>query len=90
MPYGIGWYIQSVVVQGTVYVGGGQAGDGSDNSHIVMEYDTSLGEWTKLPPYRAWYFAMTVIHNQLVLVGGYEDCHRSKVLGVWRADRKEL
>ena len=72
MPFGMGWYFQSVVVQGTVYVGGGGVGIDSD-SYTVMGYDTCSGEWTKLPPYRAWGFAMTVIHNQLVLVGGYED-----------------
>ena len=79
----------SVVIQGTVYVGGGVVNHGSEDN-IVMAYDTCSGKWAKLPPYRASTFAMTVIHNQLVLVGGYgEDGNKSKVVGVWRADRKE-
>ena len=89
MPFGMTGYVQSVVVQGRVYVGGGRAGYGSDDHNIVMEYDISSGKWAKLPPYRACDFAMTVINNQLVLVGGWEHGVQSKVLGVWRAESKE-
>ena len=87
MPFGMAG--QSVVVQGRVYVGGGWVGFGSDDHNIVMEYDISSGKWAKLTPYRACYFAMTVINNQLVLVGGEEHGGCSKVLGVWRAESKE-
>ena len=90
MPFGMGDYVQSVVVEGTVYVGGGFAGPGSDNNYIVMTYDISTGKWATLPPYRACDFAMTAINNQLVLVGGREhDGGRSKVVGVWDADNKQ-
>ena len=89
MPFAMKGCVQSVVVQGRVYVGGGFAGSGSDSNYIVMEYDISSGKWGKLPPYRACYFAMTVINNQLVLVGGGEHGDHSKVLGVWRAESKE-
>ena len=89
MPFGMVDYVQSVVVQGRLYVGGGFDDLGSDNNYTVMEYDISSGAWTTLPPYRACYFAMTVIKNQLVLVGGKErDAGESKVLGVWGAGRK--
>ena len=87
MPLGMGGYVQSVVVQGKVYVGGGHT-DWSNN-HIVMVYDISSGKWAKLPPYWARGFAMTVINNQLVLVGGQVHERYSKVLGVWRAESKE-
>ena len=87
MPFGMESYVQAVVVQGTVYVGGGYAGYKSDN-YIVMEYATQSGKWAGLPPYRACDFAMTVINNQLLLVGGVEHTY-SKVVGVWRADRRE-
>ena len=88
MPFGMSSYIQSVVLQGTVYVGGG--GAGSDNHYIVMEYDTRSRKWGMLPPYRQRYFAMTVINNQLVLVGGVNEHYRwSKLLGVWRTDSKK-
>ena len=69
-------YVQSVVVEGTVYAGGGYAGYGSDNVYIVMTYDISTGKWATLPPYRAREFAMTAINNQLVLVGGEEHGNR--------------
>ena len=88
----MGYYVQSVVqvVEGTVYVGGGYAGPGSENNYIVMTYDISTGKWVTLPPYRAQGFAMTAINNQLVLVGGKEHVGgRSKVVGVWDADNKQ-
>ena len=89
MPFEMGGHVQSVVVEGTVYVGGGYVGIGSDNNYIVMTYDISTGKWATLPPYRAWAFAMTTINNQLVLVGGSEHGGKSKVVGVWDADNKQ-
>ena len=80
-------YIQSVVVQGKVYVGGGYA---FKNMKIVMEYNTTSAKWAELPPYQAWRFGMTMIDDQLVLVGGYRYGDQdSKVLGVWGADGRE-
>ena len=84
MPFGMDGYVQSVVVQGRVYVGGGYAGFKSDN-YIVMEYDLSSGKWTKLPPYEVKFFAMAVINNQLVLVGGI----KSDLVCVWRAESQK-
>ena len=84
MPFRMGGYVQSVVVEGAVYVGGGGAGFLSDNGHIVMTYDISTGKWATLLPYRAWGFTMTAINSQLVLVGGIgHSVGRCKVLGVW-------
>ena len=68
MPHPMGYFVQSVVVQGKVYVGGG---DGSMNSSILMVYDISSREWATLPSYGTCYFAMAVINNQLALVGGW-------------------
>ena len=79
--------IQSVQVQGTLYVGGGYGGN---NSYVVMTYDISAGKWATLPPYSTCWFAMTAIDNNLVLVGGQESNGvRSKVLGVWSEDSKK-
>ena len=81
MPFEMSDYIQSVQVQGTLYVGGGVVS--GDNMYIVMRYDISAGKWATLPPYSTRYFAMTAISNHLVLVGGVgRDGVRSKVLGV--------
>ena len=83
-------YIQSVLVQGTLYVGGGDTVYGNANKYIVMTYDISAGKWTTLPPYSTRYFAMTAIDNHLVLVGGLEhSCENSKVLGMWSEDIKK-
>ena len=89
MPFKMSGYVQSVVVEGTVYVGGGLAGSNSDNNYIVTTYDISAGKWAALPPYRARNFAMTSINNQLVLVGGRECDNRIELLGVWDADNKQ-
>ena len=88
MPSAMRAHVQSVVVQGTVYVGGGYAGRGSDN-YVIMAYGITSGKWTTLPPYRTRYFVMTAINNQLVLVGGEDHGGYSKVLGVWGADNKQ-
>ena len=86
MPIAMSGSVQSVVVQGTVYIGGGYAGD---DDYIIMAYGITSGKWTTLPPYRTCYFAMTAINNQLVLVGGEDHGDASKVLGVWDADNKQ-
>ena len=83
MPFGMNNYIQSVAIQDTVYVGG-DAGYGSPNNYIVMAYNTRSCKWHQLPPYTAESFAMVVINNQLVLVGGYDStCHTTNLLGMW-------
>ena len=89
MPFGMCNYIQSVVVQGRLYVGGGFAGLESDNHYIVMEYDISSGEWATLPPYETHFFGMVALSSQLLLISGC-DCNYNykRVLGVWGADDK--
>ena len=90
MPFWMSYCVQSVVVQGKVYVGGGDDGYGSSNNYIIMEYDLWLGEWDTLPPYAARDFAMTTINDQLLLVGGHwAHCGLSKELSVWEMDKKE-
>ncbi len=86
MTFGMYGYLQSVVINGMVYVGVGC----TNRDDIVMTYDTHSGRWGTLPPYRTRDFGMTVIRDQLVLVGGKdEDGNYSKSIGVWRsADKK--
>ena len=88
MPFKMGHNVQAVVMQGMVYVGGGFAI--GDNKYKVMVYDIHSGKWATLPPYKTGFFGMTVIDNQLVLVGGMEVGKAvCKVLGAWRAASKE-
>ena len=85
MPFGMSYYIQSVTIQDTVYVGGGDAGWRSPkNNNIMMTYNTRSCKWHQLPPFTACCFAMVVIKNQLVLVGGYDSAyHPTNLLGMW-------
>ena len=84
MPFAMDDYIQAVEVEGTVYVGGGYAD--MTNNYIVMAYDTQSCKWHTLPPYSAEKFAMTTIHNKLVLVGGRHNLDAVDQLGVWQTD----
>ena len=63
-PYSMSDYIQSVEVEGTVYVGGGDA-DKDEDDYTVMAYDMQSRKWHTLPPYSAKWFAMTTINNKL-------------------------
>ena len=90
MVRGMRNFIQSVMIQEKVYVGGGDTALLSNNKdHIVMEYDTRLGKWDELAPYKACSFAMTKINNCLVLVGGIKPGVISKMLAVWKAKDKK-
>ena len=88
MPFEMGGHLQSVMVQGKVYIGGGGSGSiSNENGSVVMVYDLNSQKWDKLPPYTAHSFAMTAIDDQLVLVGGKQlDGGNSRAIGVWRAE----
>ncbi len=84
MPFAMDLYVQSVVVQGKIYVGGGLHDHNHRNNYTVMEYDISSRQWSQLPQYyETGGFAMVAIKNQLVLVGGSEPRGRIRSLGVW-------
>ncbi len=90
MPFARSGYIQSVLVDEVVYVGGGYSDYGNKNDFIVMTYDTHSGRWGTLQPYRTHSFGMAVIRDQLVLVGGRDkDGKYCKSLGVWRTDSEK-
>ena len=91
MLFGMDGNIQAVVIEGRIYVGGGDVewDDNASYSTTVMKYDTSSKEWDALMPYETSGFAMTVFNDQLLLVGGCENDGPSRLLGLWQADRKE-
>ncbi len=68
MPIKMGGSVQSVVIGDTVYVGGGVGTGNHRDRCIVMKLEQD--QWTKLPEYTAYSFAMTSLANRLVLVGG--------------------
>ena len=90
MPFGVNGYVQCVEVQGVVYVGGGLA-DSEEDDYKVMAYKTSSSKWTTLPRYKVRWFAMAVVDDQLVLVGGVKgrNDYSDKTPGTWRADSKK-
>ena len=66
MPFGMRYHPQAIVLNGKVYLGGGK----SEKSTQVMMYDPRHELWALLPAYQFELFAMTVVDDQLVLVGG--------------------
>ncbi len=68
MPIKMSTSVQSVVIGDTVYVGGGDAGYDRDRCTVMkLEKD----QWTKLPEYTTYWFAITSLANRLVLAGGH-------------------
>lgn len=89
-PLGMRGYVQSVKIQGRVYIGGGHMGRGTIDKHTIMRYDIHSEKWSLLPPYRMCDFAMaTTVGGRLVLVGGEEGGRKSKTLGVWGGSRDD-
>ena len=88
IPFSMHDYIQTVEVEGTVYVGGGWTGRKEDH-YTVMAYNPQSCNWHTLPPYSATGFAMTTINNELVLVGGYYNLSAVGLLGVWQTDNNQ-
>ncbi len=78
-------YIQSVLINRTLYVSGGDS-DRSEDEYKVYAYEHS--GWYELLPHRTRGFAMTSIYDkQLVVIGGYSDNKEdSRALSVWQRD----
>ena len=65
-------YPHCVVLERSVYVGGGSTGYGGD-PHTIMKYNMDTDNWSCLTKYQYRYFAMTIINHNLTLVGGRND-----------------
>ena len=59
-----------VVMESTVYVGGGYTHYGDDDAHSVLKYDLDTDNWSRLPRYQYKWFAVSIINSRLTLVGG--------------------
>ena len=70
MEYGMTCYQDCVVLEKSVYMGGGWTGYGGDDQYYIQEYNMKTNEWSRLPRYEYKRFAMTVINHHLTLVGG--------------------
>lgn len=86
MITGMTFYPQAVIFKGKIYVGGGStSAENIDQYAVVTCYDAELNQWTALPGYSYVFFAMTMINEQLVLIGGRQP-HTAKTtntVGVW-------
>ena len=69
MKYGMTSYPYCVVLERSVYVGGGYTG-GGDDGYYIQVFNMKTNKWSRLPRYEYRYFAMTVINHHLTLVGG--------------------
>ena len=74
MKYGMSHYPHCVVLERSVYVGGGYT-DYGDDQYYIQVFNMKTNQWSRLPKYQYKYFAVTVINHCLTLVGG--------VGGVW-------
>ena len=71
MEYGMTYYPPCVVLERSVYMGGGDTVYGGDDEYYIQVFNIKTNQWSRLPRY--WYssFAMTVINHHLTLVGGW-------------------
>ena len=70
MEYGMSEYPHCVVLERSVYVGGGDT-YGGDGEHYIQVFNMKTKQWSRLPRYGYSRFAMTVINHHLTLVGGW-------------------
>ena len=75
MHYGMSLYPHCVVLERSVYVGGGSTYyvRGGDDEYFIQVYSMDADNWSRLPRYQYRYFAVTIINNHLTLVGGIDD-----------------
>ena len=86
MPFGISVYPQVALLKKKVYMGGGNTSSDMER-HTVLVYDPQKNTYETLTPYTHKYFAITVVDDKLVLIGGEQDDKRkprfTNQLGVW-------
>ena len=77
MPRAI-WFPQSVTVDTAVYIADSGGG-------VILRYDPHTNELTELPQCQYWYFTITELTHQLVVVGGRDVFTRktSKTVSVY-------
>ena len=87
MPFGMYGYPQVVVFKGKVYIGGGAVLSDRE-AQTVMVYDPQQDSFDTLPPYTCKWFALAIVNNQLVLVGGrdIQTGKNTNKLGVWNEE----
>ncbi len=82
-------YPQVVIYKEKLYIGGGEASSDRERQ-IVVVYDPKQDSYDTLPPYSYQCFAVAVVNDQLVLVGGWDKQTNSSTdkLVVWNERSK--
>ena len=76
MEYGMSWYPHCVLLERSVYVGGGHTYYGDDNAYFIQVYDLDTDNWSRLPRYQYMRFAVSIINSHLTLVGGCDNRYK--------------
>ena len=63
---------QSVIIDGKVYVGGGDT-ESNEFDRCICRYDPTLDRWATLPPCPVKLFALGQFMNKLITAGGVSD-----------------
>jgi hypothetical protein len=81
------YYPEAIVLNEKVYVGAGTSSCLGNNA-VVMVYNIPNDEWSLLPEYECYWFGMTSLDNNLVVVGGViqGSQRRTNQLGTWREE----
>ncbi len=73
----------AVVLNGKVYIGGGLTGRDEDE-YIIEVYTPESDGWSRLPECGVKWFALAIVNQQLVLVGGFSRDNRDQsTILVW-------
>jgi hypothetical protein len=82
------YYPEAIVLNEKVYVGAGTSSSFSKNA-VVMVYNIPNDEWSLLPEYECYWFGMTSLDNNLVVVGGViqGSQRRTNQLGTWNEEQ---
>ena len=75
MEYEMSRYPHCVVLERSVYVGGGEAIHRS-NSYKIQVYNIDTDNWSCLPRYQYKWFAVSIINSHLTLVGGCDPSNK--------------
>ena len=83
MPFGMTGNVRATFVREIMYIGGG-ASTKTDNDYVVLSYNTTTCEWSRLPPYSSKYFGLVTIKDELMLLGGGDHLGQSvNIVGVY-------
>lgn len=92
MPIMMDYYPDAVLMKGRLFIGGGVFGADARaylvtglGQYTVVVYNIEKGTWSTLPPYDFYWFSLTSLNDQLILVGGVwrHTPKRINLLGVW-------